>query len=1520
MNLQHALVFLLLTGLLLAGCNGDEWVDLDLADQAGDAGDLGDDPGDLGSDPVDQALDQSDAWVDLLDQPPEDLPGDPTQDADLQPVPFLVSISADISQGIVPLTVELTADLEGATTATYRWNFGDGTIGTAASPTHEYTEAGKFTVWLTAVSPAGAVAEDSLQVTAVSPLSAEIVAWPPVGHPPLESTLSVELEGGLAPFLYDWELGDGGTADTAEVVHIYPEIGTYQVEVVVTDALAQEASGQTSIRVVSAELPVVRILADPPVGVAPLDVQFSADVVGGTAPYTYFWEFDGDVSPASTSAAFGYTFSAGDHAISLTVTDARGFSGSDETTVAVQVDSQPQVTIAADAWAGIEPLMVLFSSAVDSGNPPFQYAWDFDGDGTADSALAHDKHTFSAGSHQVTLQIADANGDEASDDIWIEVETDVGVSAQIEAGPTSGIEPLEVAFSAVVEGGNLPLGYAWDFDGDGTADAVTPEVVHTFAGGQTLVELTVTDADGDRDADEVLIDVEVDTMPVLSISADPVSGDVPLDVSFVAGASGGNQPLSVHWDFGDWSSSEEPDPSHSYLGPGTFFAGCTVTDANGDSASDEIEIAVNCTQDEAFTGYYYDDEYLSEHKFVGTRYDPFIDFEFGEGLPHPDITDPDHFSIEWTRTVCVPYPGEVVFYTYTDDGVRLWVDDQQVIDDWENQAPEWNQAAVALDPGTHHLRMQYYENDCGAVAKLFWYTPRTLVPSRPPEFGAELSRWPTRFSLLLPGETIEDEVLVQNQGIFEWAAGEVWLKAELHLSEGGGVVRQELWPLTEPIEPEGFRYLPVTVTASTDEGEPVPEGHYDLELQMVHEVVGPFGNPIYISVEVRDYLAMTELISLSAELEETIELTVDPDIGYVVGELPALSYVEGISGKALSIDGASSIHYTLDEPLSAASGTVSFWFRIPEYNKEIYQFLRFGGYDRGYIRFSIDPNGFFRYEVGTEENGVADFVTIEPGVWTHVAATWEDGSARLYLNGWQTGRENRSFVPGFFLDHLTLGGGLEGAKQLHLDRLDIRSGSAAPHQIMAEYLGALEYDPTTEIEVGPLPYIAIGKSYPLHVNALCTSLSGYRDIASLVDWEVVSADGAVSIDGIEITGVSEGDVTLEASFEFSDYSIGTDEITVKVVEEERALVMLDAALYALIQSQLDTFQEDVEAALQVMLNIEPVLELAQMDPWAVRELVRAIYLDDGIAGVTFVGQVPFVEWEGTGAIYSFFYEDLDGRFLHGDDSWNLNGLIPIDDGVFEGAEVWSGWMYPNVARDPAGEDQLAQQAAVLIEFLNKTHQYYTDGLTFEIEDRAVMYYDLDHQYYWHNLDIQGLSPEDGSFYRLEDVDHYGRDVDARGRSIPTELHTRVLRAPPDAVEVDFSRYAYVWNSEAFEICNIMTHANEGGQWFGGDQHFTSPWEVEAFTRGALIVTVQGCSFNQFNSNPATAGVLAYPFGSSINQAVLTGGLYPTNFNRTFSELSRGDYLGSAHLKCIQSVAQRGGRMEVLVGNPFVVVE
>ncbi len=132
-------------------------------------------------------------------------------------------------------------------------------------------------------------------------------------------------------------------------------------------------------------------------------------------------------------------------------------------------------------------------------------------------------------------------------------------------------------------------------------------------------------------------------------------------------------------------------------------------------------------------------EYFNNQSLSGapalTRIDSSINFNWGDP-GSPDVSIPvDHFSVRWTADLEVAVADTYTFITTSDDGARLWLNDNLVVDTWIDQGTtDHVSKALSLQPGIYSLRMEYYEDTGGAVAQLSWQTPtlaREIIPAGP---------------------------------------------------------------------------------------------------------------------------------------------------------------------------------------------------------------------------------------------------------------------------------------------------------------------------------------------------------------------------------------------------------------------------------------------------------------------------------------------------------------------------------------------------------------------------------------------------------------------------------------------------------------------------------------------------------------------------------------------------------------------------------------------------------------------
>jgi beta-glucosidase len=120
-------------------------------------------------------------------------------------------------------------------------------------------------------------------------------------------------------------------------------------------------------------------------------------------------------------------------------------------------------------------------------------------------------------------------------------------------------------------------------------------------------------------------------------------------------------------------------------------------------------------------------EYFASRNLEGApalkRVDESVNFDWGMGKPAPDLPA-DNFSVRWTGKLTPTVSGKYRLGAIADDGVRVYLDGKLIVEDWTEHAPTTVTAEVTLQAGkSYDVKMEFYESQIGAVAKLVWQPP-----------------------------------------------------------------------------------------------------------------------------------------------------------------------------------------------------------------------------------------------------------------------------------------------------------------------------------------------------------------------------------------------------------------------------------------------------------------------------------------------------------------------------------------------------------------------------------------------------------------------------------------------------------------------------------------------------------------------------------------------------------------------------------------------------------------------------
>jgi hypothetical protein len=105
------------------------------------------------------------------------------------------------------------------------------------------------------------------------------------------------------------------------------------------------------------------------------------------------------------------------------------------------------------------------------------------------------------------------------------------------------------------------------------------------------------------------------------------------------------------------------------------------------------------------------------------RVDPTINFRYGKGGPFRRWRV-DDFSVRWTGYIYIPFADKWTFYTFNDDGARLWIGKRQIINDWNIHGATGNNSTLELSEGYYAVTLEYFEARSYANMQLYWRPSR----------------------------------------------------------------------------------------------------------------------------------------------------------------------------------------------------------------------------------------------------------------------------------------------------------------------------------------------------------------------------------------------------------------------------------------------------------------------------------------------------------------------------------------------------------------------------------------------------------------------------------------------------------------------------------------------------------------------------------------------------------------------------------------------------------------------------
>jgi len=461
--------------------------------------------------------------------------------------------------GIAPFAVTFT-DASTGDIDTWSWDFdNDGTEdSTQQNPTYTYTSGGIYTVTLDVSGDGGIdTVTRTDYLTVYNPAAADFTGTPTSGPASLAVTFTDLSTGDID--IWSWDFDNDGTEDSTEQnpSYTFDTPGTYTVVLTASGLGGSDTSTKTDYITVYTSA-AADFTATPTSGPAPLTATFTDLSLGDIDSWS--WDFDNDGTEDSTEQDPGYTYTTpGIYTVSLT---ASGPGGSDTKTQMdyITVYTPALADFTATPTSGPASLAVTFTDS--SSGDINTWSWDFDNDGTEDSAVQSPSYTYTIpGVYAVSLTVSGLGGSDTNTKVnYITVYTPP--SADFAATPMSGPAPLALTFTDFSVGD--VDAWSWDFDNDGTEDSTVQSPLYTYNNPGTYTVTLTASGLGGSDTTTKTDYVTVFVPATADFSGTPRTGPPPLAVSFSDASSGDVDTWSWDFDSDGTEDSTEQNPSYTF--------------------------------------------------------------------------------------------------------------------------------------------------------------------------------------------------------------------------------------------------------------------------------------------------------------------------------------------------------------------------------------------------------------------------------------------------------------------------------------------------------------------------------------------------------------------------------------------------------------------------------------------------------------------------------------------------------------------------------------------------------------------------------------------------------------------------------------------------------------------------------------------------------------------------------------------------------------------------------------------
>ena len=383
----------------------------------------------------------------------------------------------------------------------------------------------------------------------------------------------------IAGATYSWQVNGVPSTETSNTLTLTDTAaGTYDIEVTVA---ANGCSDTVSLSVVVNPLPVVTISANQTSYCTGQTVLLTANVQGGTAPFTYTWYQDGSPIPGDVTASVT-GLAAGSYNFQLSLTDANGCMAVSQILPVTVNSSATSVTLGASPAAVCAGSPVTLTVTITGGTAPYNFVLDGTMYTMQTSPATISVTPTATTCYQVT-NVVDSNGCPGPDSTSEPVTVNPTATVAIQPNQTTYCAGTTASFTAIVSGATA-TSYTWTLDAEAPVTTTVPYFAIPGADvtlGSHVLTLSVdlSDMCSTTPATYTFTVNSSPTTVTLTPSASEVCAGSP--VTLTVTITGGTAPYSFILDGTTYTDQTSPATISVTPTETTCYQVTGVVDANG---------------------------------------------------------------------------------------------------------------------------------------------------------------------------------------------------------------------------------------------------------------------------------------------------------------------------------------------------------------------------------------------------------------------------------------------------------------------------------------------------------------------------------------------------------------------------------------------------------------------------------------------------------------------------------------------------------------------------------------------------------------------------------------------------------------------------------------------------------------------------------------------------------------------------------------------------------------------------